>query len=119
MNKLFLTDVLLVLITILGSLYLYLIDKISITYAIFIIIFYLLSKIIGYIILPYKNFEQFLNFLIDNSKYKYLSGFEIFKSSLILLLFIGFIFFDPSYWIIESILVVLMRIWGIGYLKNI
>jgi hypothetical protein len=118
MHKLLKADLLLFVLTILGLLYLYYTQKISLSYSLVILSIYLLAKIIGYRILPYQNFEKFLNHLSNNSKLPFLSGFEIFKTTLVALLFFGFIFMDPAIWIIESILVVMMRIWGIAFIKN-
>jgi len=115
MHRLFWTDLVLTLVTILGSSYLYLNHKISLEFAIVIVLIYITSKIIGYFILPYNSFEKFIDFLTQSSKLNYLSGFEIFKTTLVVLLFIGFIFIDPLIWILESILVVTMRIWGKAY----
>jgi len=118
MHKLFWMDIALTLLTILGSTYLFLNDKINMNFTILIIGIYLISKIIGYFILPYENFDKFINHLSDNSKLPFLSGFEIFKTTLVTLLFIGFIFIDPSFWILESILVVVMRVWGLAFIKR-
>lgn len=118
MHKLFLTDIALTLLTILGSSYLYLNDKVSMLFALIITLIYLSSKIIGYFILPYSSFNTFINHLSNNSKLSMLSGFEIFKTTLVALLFLGFIFIDPLIWVIESVLVVTMRVWGLAFIKN-
>jgi len=119
MHKLFLTDLALTLLTILGSSYLFLNDKISFELALLITGIYIISKIIGYFILPYEPFNKFITHLSNNSKLSILSGFEIFKTTLVALLFIGFVFIDPLIWILESILVVAMRIWGLAFIKNV
>lgn len=118
MHKLLKADLALITLTILGLFYLYSTQQISFLYTVLILLIYIISKIIGYIILPYKDFDTFLNHLSSNSKLSFLSGFEIFKTALVALLFIGFIFIDPSVWIIESILVVIMRIWGLTFIEN-
>jgi hypothetical protein len=118
MHKLLLTDILLVLLTILGSTYLYINQTVSLTYAIGLVMIYILAKFIGYMLLPYNQFEIFINHLADESKLNFLSGFEIFKTTLVTLLFIGFIFLNPAIWILESILIVMMRVWGIAFIKN-
>jgi len=117
-HKLFKVDLALILLTFLGLLYLYSNQKVSLIYALTILIIYISSKIIGYILLPYNLFDIFINNLTKSSKVSILSGFEVFKTSLVILLFLGFIFIDPAIWIIESILVVMMRIWGIAFIKN-
>ena len=119
MHKLFWTDCVLVFLTLCGVSYLYSAESISFIYASTILGTYLLAKILGYLILPYAKFEIFIQHLINTSKLKNLSGFEIFKTSLVTLLFLGFIFINPAIWIIESILVVVMRIWGIAFIKDI
>ena len=117
-HKLFKADIFLVFITIAGLFYLYYSNKISVYYAIAIFAIYLLSKIIGYLILPYNKFEIFLNFLIDTSKVGKFSGFEIFKTTLVVLLYFGFLFLNPTIWIIESTLVIMMRVWGVYFIKR-
>ena len=112
MHKLLWADISLVGLTIGGLFYLYTYGKISLLYAVIILGIYMFSKILGYYILPYEKFETFIQHLIQTSKFKYTSGFEIFKTILVVLLFIGFIFINPAIWIIESILVVVMRVWG-------
>lgn len=119
MHKLFLTDISLTFLTILGSSYLYLNDKISILFALTITLIYIISKVISYFILPYNSFDKFINHLSSNSKLSILSGFEIFKTTLVSLLFLGFVFIDPIIWVIESILVVSMRIWGLAFINNV
>lgn len=118
MHKLLKADLALITLTILGLFYLYITQQILLAYAILILSIYILSKIIGYKILPYKDFDIFLNHLIHNSKLPFLSGFEIFKTALVAFLFIGFIFIDPSIWIIESMLVIMMRIWGFTFIAR-
>jgi hypothetical protein len=109
----------LILLTLVGITYLYFFaHNISLTYAVFLIGIYLFAKIIGYILLPYSKFKIFLAHLIHHSKLPVLSGFEIFKTTLVALLFFGFVFIDPAIWIIESVLVVAMRIWGIAFIKG-
>ena len=117
-HKLFKADLALVLLTIAGLLYLYSSNTISVQYALLILGIYIASKIIGYTLLPYELFDKFITYLSESSKLSFLSGFEIFKTSLVALLFLGFIFIDPAIWIIESILVVMMRVWGIAFVKN-
>jgi len=117
-NKLFKADLILILATVFALIYLYSNHKISFYNATFILLFYICSKIIAYMILPYAKFEIFLNHLVNTSKLSYFSGFEIFKGILIALLYFGFIAIEPSFWIIESILVVSMRIWGKSFIKN-
>ena len=117
-HKLFKADLSLVLLTIVGLLYLYNSDTISLQYSLLIFSIYITSKIVGYILLPYNLFDEFITHLSKTSKLYFLSGFEIFKTSLVALLFLGFIFIDPAIWIIESILVVMMRVWGIAFIKN-
>lgn len=114
-RKLFLTDIALTLLTLIGSTYLYTSGTISLPYATFIAGLYILAKITGYIILPYEKFDIFLTNLITTSAATPLSGFEIFKTTLVALLFLGFLFVDPAFWILESILVVMMRVWGKKY----
>ena len=118
MNKLLKIDILLVFLTFIGLCYLYYNNKITLVYAFFILLFYIISKVIGYLILPYYNFSIFLNFLTQSSKIGMFSGFEIFKFILVLLLYIGFIFINPFFWIVESMLVISMRIWGYYFIKN-
>ena len=117
-HKLFKADLALVLLTIVGLLYLYSSNTISVQYALLILGIYIASKVIGYTLLPYELFDKFITHLSESSRLSFLSGFEIFKTSLIALLFLGFIFIDPAIWIIESILVVMMRVWGIAFVKN-
>ena len=119
MHKLFWADISLIFLTIIGCAYLYINNYLSLPYAMAITSIYVFSKIIGYIILPYDKFETFINFLTDSSKIGKLSGFEIFKTTLVGLLFIGFVFINPAVWIIESILVIMMRIWGNFFIKKI
>jgi len=117
-HKLFKTDLGLILLTIIGLFYLYTNHSISLTYSILILAIYIASKIIGYLLLSYTLFDEFITHLVNSSKLSFLSGFEIFKISLVALLFLGFIFIDPNIWIIESILVIMMRIWGITFIKT-
>ena len=117
-HKLFKADIFLILLTIGGIAYLYTNHRISLSYSLIVLTIYLFSKMFGYIILPYQKFEIFLSHLTQTSKLPILSGFEIFKTALVLLLYIGFIFIHPSFWIVESILVVLMRIWGKAFIEN-
>lgn len=119
MHKLFWTDLALTLLTISGSSYLFLSNKISFELALFITGIYIASKVIGYFILPYEPFNKFINHVSEHSKLSTLSGFEIFKTTLVAILFIGFLFIDPLIWILESILVVAMRIWGLAFIKNV
>lgn len=119
MHKLFWADFILSLMTILGATYLYLDNKITLVFAIVVVSIYIFSKIIAYLLLSYEKFDKFISFLIINSKLPFLSGFEIFKTLLVLLLFIGFIFISPYFWILESILVILMRIWGKTYFLSL
>jgi len=117
MHTLFWTDLMLTLLTFTGSYYLYSSGKITIAYALIISAIYISSKIIGYIILPYSKFEIFIGHLSSHSKLSFLSGFEIFKTTLVAILYLGFIFIDPFIWILESVLVVVMRIWGLSFTK--
>jgi len=117
MHTLFWTDLMLTLLTFTGSCYLYSSGKITISYALIISVIYISSKIIGYIILPYSKFEIFIEHLSSHSKLSFLSGFEIFKTTLVAILYFGFIFIDPFIWILESVLVVAMRIWGLSFTK--
>lgn len=119
MHKLFWTDLALTLLTISGSTYLFLNGAITLPFAILITTIYITSKLIGYFILPYKDFDKFINHLTKHSKLSTLSGFEIFKTTLVAILFIGFLFINPLIWILESILVIAMRIWGLAFIKNI
>ena len=119
MHKLFWTDLALTLLTIAGSTYLFLNNTITLSLAILITTIYIASKFIGYFILSYKDFDKFINHLIEDSKLSILSGFEIFKTILVTILFIGFIFINPLIWILESILVVAMRVWGLSFIKNL
>jgi len=119
LHKLLLTDILLVILTIIGTSYLWLNSTTPKTLLLVILISYIISKIVGYWILPYDKFELFINNLKINSKLKKFSGFELFKTSLVILLFIGFIFFNPIFWFFESILVIMMRIWGFTFIKNL
>jgi hypothetical protein len=84
-----------------------------------IVFLYILAKLVGYVLLPYELFDTFINHLTKTSQLSFLSGFEIFKTTLVALLFLGFIFIDPSLWIIESILIVSMRIWGLSFIRNL
>ena len=118
-RKLFLTDIALTLLTLLGNIYLYTSDTISLPYAAFIAGLYILAKITGYIILPYEKFDIFLTHLITTSSATPLSGFEIFKTTLVALLYLGFLFIDPAFWVLESILVVMMRVWGYFFVRNL
>jgi len=118
MHKLFWTDIILILLTILGAYYLYNSEQITLTYALILSGIYITSKLIGYFIQPYSEFETFIEHLSTHSKLRILSGFEIFKTMLVILLFIGFIFLDPAIWIIESILVITMRFWSITFTRE-
>jgi hypothetical protein len=118
-HKLFKVDITLITATLLGMLYLYYTQQVSIMLGITIVLIYIMAKIVGYMILPYPQFETFLNALSEKSTLTYLSGYEIFKTSLVVLLFIGYIFIDPTIWILESILVVMMRVWGYDYIESI
>jgi hypothetical protein len=119
MTKLFLADILLVALTFVGGLYLHTLELYSDSLLIFIFIFYTLSKVIAYLLVPYSQFQVFITFLTTSSKGSYLSGYEIFKSSLVILLYISSLFLHPAIWIAESILVVLMRVWAKMYIKNL
>jgi len=119
MHKLCKIDIGLVLLTIIGSAYLYYNNQINFYYAMLIVFLYILAKLVGYVLLPYELFDTFINHLTKTSQLSFLSGFEIFKTTLVALLFLGFIFIDPSLWIIESILIVSMRIWGLSFIKNL
>jgi len=119
MHKLFWTDLALTILTISGSSYLFLSNKINFELALLITGIYITSKVIGYFILPYVLFERFINHLSKHSKLSTLSGFEIFKTTLVAILFIGFLFIDPLIWILESILVIAMRVWGLAFIKNV
>jgi len=119
MSKLLKIDLVLITLTILGLIYLYSKNSISYKYAFFILSIYIFAKVAGYIILPYNKFEEFIKFLTETSKISNTSGFEIFKITLVILLYLGFVFLDPAIWIIESILVVMMRIWGVYYQKHL
>jgi len=119
LNKLFFADLLLILLTFLGTSYLWFNTDTEKSLLGFILLFYIFSKIIGYWILPYAKFEVFINKLSSESKFYKLSGFEIFKTCLVTLLFIGFIFFHPIFWFFESILIIMMRVWGISFIKNL
>ena len=119
MHKLFKADLALITLTLVGLSYLTFQDRISFGYALTLLLIYLSAKVIGYLILPYTDFDTFITYLSDSSLLPGfpLSGFELFKTTLVALLFLGFVLIDPSFWIIESILVVMMRIWGVFYLK--
>jgi hypothetical protein len=119
MHPLLKADILLVIATIIGTVFLVLSNTISPVYGTTIVLIYFLAKIIGYLILPYRQFAPFLSHLIETSKLPILSGFEIFKTALVTLLFLGFLFIDPAIWLIESLLVVIMRIWGKAYMTNL
>ena len=119
MKKYFLIDFFLILLTTIGLYYLFTTKTIGINLAILILVIYVLSKVVGYLILPYEKFDIFINHLSKESKLSFLSGFEIFKTILVILLYLGFVFLNPTIWIIESILVVTMRIWGLAYIKNL
>ena len=112
MNKLFIIDVVLILLTLFGGLYINTLEQYSSVFLVMVFLIYILSKIIGYFILPYEDFQKFINQLTEFSKVGKISGFEIFKGALVLLLYIGFLTLHPGIWIIESVLVVLMRVWG-------
>ncbi len=117
MHKLFKTDLALIVLTLIGLMYLLIDHRISSTYALAIFLIYLSAKIIGYMILPYTDFDTFITHLSESSRKPNfpLSGFELFKVTLVTLLFFGFLLIDPSFWIIESVLVVMMRVWGLFY----
>lgn len=117
--KLFKVDIGLVLLTFFGVLYLYINNNISLIFGIIILLLYITAKIIGYFILEYEDFNTFIVHLTKESRFSFISGFEIFKTLLVVLLFLGFIFIDPKIWIIESILVVAMRVWGYGYILSL
>ena len=119
MHKFFKIDFFLILLTMIGLYYLFTIKTIEINFAVLIFVIYVLSKVVGYLILPYEKFDIFINHLSKESKLSFLSGFKIFKTILVILLYLGFIFLNPTIWIIESILVVAMRIWGLTYIKNL
>ncbi|HIP13801.1 MAG TPA: hypothetical protein EYG73_13920 [Arcobacter sp.] len=118
-HKLLKADIALVILTLIGVTYLYLSNDISLTFAVILLSIYILAKIIGYKILKYNNFDIFITHLTNESKLSVISGFEIFKTLLVALLFLGFIFIDPKIWIIESILVIGMRIWGYSYILSL
>ena len=120
MHKLFKADLALITLTLTGLSYLMFQDRISLSYALTLLLIYLSAKVIGYIILPYTNFNTFITHLSESSRLSGfpLSGFELFKTTLVALLFVGFVLIDPSFWIIESVLVVMMRVWGVFYLKT-
>jgi len=120
MHKLFKADLALISLTLVGLSYLTFQDRISLGYALTLLLIYLSAKIIGYFILPYTDFDTFITYLTESSRLSGfpLSGFELFKTTLVALLFIGFVLIDPAFWIIESALVVMMRIWGVFYLKE-
>ncbi len=67
MPKLLKIDISLVVLTMLGLIYLYSKNSISLSYALVILFIYVLSKILGYIILPYEKFNIFLQFLTKSS----------------------------------------------------
>ena len=119
MPKLFIADTLLLALTFIGGLYLQSLAIYSNEFLIFIFGLYLLSKIVGYFILPYADFQIFVDELTNSSKIGKFSGYEIFKSSLVALLFICALLLHPGIWIAESILVVLMRVWGRAYISNL
>jgi len=118
MHKLFKADIFLVFLTLIGLTYLFYSNLITSSCLLVVFLVYLSSKIIGYIILPYDKFNLFIDHLSTESHYYRFSGFEIFKGILVLLLYLGFVFIDPRIWIIESILVIFMRIWGLHYINN-
>ena len=119
MHKLFITDIILVFITFLGGVYLYNTTAYTVNYLNFILVLYVFAKTMGYVILPYPLFQKFIDKLTENSKAGYLSGYEIFKGSLVFLLYVGALFLHPGVWVIESILVVIMRVWGKMYIQNL
>lgn len=116
MHKLFYIDLLLVMLTILGVAFLYEGNTYPLNLLIMTFASYVFSKIFGYFLLPYRQFEEFINDLTNHSKVYNISGYEIFKSTLVVLLYLGFLFLHPAVWIIESILVIVMRLWGKMYL---
>ena len=120
MHKLFKADLALITLTLVGLSYLTFQDRISLGNALTLLLIYLSAKIIGFSILPYADFDTFITYLSESSRLPGfpLSGFELFKTTLVMLLFIGFVLIDPAFWIVESILVVMMRVWGVFYLKT-
>ncbi len=119
MHKLFFIDLVLVFFTLCGTFYLYFYSNYSMLFLALIFTSYVISKMIAYKILPYDKFDKFINHLTMESKINSISGFELFKSVLVILLFIGFLFINPMFWFFESILVVIMRIWGYYYTKKL
>ena len=118
MPKLLKIDIVLVTLTTLGLVYLYSKNDITLGYALIVLCVYILSKILGYTILPYDKFDIFLQFLTNSSKVGLFSGFEIFKTTLVILLYLGFLFVSPIFWIVESVLVVIMRVWGSFFMTS-
>ena len=119
MRKLFIADLLLILATFVGGVYLANASQYQNLSLLYIFMFYVLSKIIGYAILPYSQFQKFIHDLTKSSTVNKISGYEIFKSALVFLLFVGSLFIDPKIWIIESVLVILMRVWARMYVRNL
>lgn len=118
MHKIFYIDLGLVVLTFTGTTYLFFYSSFSALFLMSVFLIYIVSKIVGYLILPYNKFDIFISSLTDESKVGLLSGFELFKTTLVFLLFMGFLFIHPIFWIFESILVVMMRIWGLMFIKN-
>lgn len=111
-KNLFLTDIALVGLTAVGCLAHYFLWDTPRSILLTVFLIYCASKVIGYLIQDYDGFDAFIAVLKNESKIGLpLSGFEIFKSTLVFVLYLGFLFIDPFVWIIESILVIVMRIW--------
>ncbi len=72
---------------------------------------YVASKIAGWLIADYAAFQRFIDAQVTASQHGAISGFAFFKGVLVALLFAGFVLVDPSFWLVESALVVAMRLW--------
>ncbi len=78
---------------------------------ILVFLVYLGAKVIGYAIADYSTFARFIQDQVRRSRRGAISGFALFKATLVFLLLAGFLFVHPTFWLVESVLVVVMRIW--------
>lgn len=111
-HPLFIADIVLIVLTIVGAWVAYYYFSANPRLLIATCALYVSSKIIGFIVCPYVKFAKFIEVLTLSSQSASLSGFSLFKSLLIGMLFLGYVFISPVFWIVESVLVVAMRVWA-------
>lgn len=78
---------------------------------------YVGSKLVAISFCPYIKFEGFINQLDEKSKNTgiLLSGFSIFKTLLVIMIAIGYVFISFFFLIGEAVLVIAMRYWAKVY----